>query len=141
MADKIVVLNAGKVEQIGSPLELYDRPANRFVAGFIEVTLGGGNAQLADGAEVGVPSGATGKAVLGVRPEHVYVADTGPKAKVVNVEPSGAETYVTFTLEGSGEEVVAAERTRREVHPGETLSLGFDNDHLHLFDTETGARI
>ncbi|PLW74817.1 ABC transporter ATP-binding protein [Cohaesibacter celericrescens] len=159
MADKIVVLNAGRVEQIGSPLDLYDRPANRFVAGFIgspamnfvEVSFQNGGVEIAGGGMVDIASAAHGKAILGIRPEHISLSDSGMPdggkaaqgvaAEVVNVEPTGSETYVALRLVGSGETIMVAERSRRPLQPGEIRYLHFDPDHLHLFDCDSGERI
>src|SRR5215217_4305856 len=104
MADKIVVMNAGKVEQIGAPLDLYDRPANQFVAGFI----GSPSMNFVSGtitAEGFVTTGSTlplpasagqngTKAVYGIRPEHLTLDATGIAATVSLVEPMGSETQV-----------------------------------------------
>src|SRR5512135_3453254 len=81
MADKIVVMNAGKVEQIGSPLDLYDNPANLFVAGFIGSPAMNFLPEKRDGREV----------LVGMRPEHLEIADDGLEAEVVVVEPTGAD--------------------------------------------------
>src|SRR5204863_310856 len=137
MADKIVVMNAGRVEQIGSPLELYDDPANQFVAGFIgspamnfltgrlasngaglAVAVGGGvhlpipvRAEIPEGREV----------VVGVRPEHFAVADDGVPAEVVVVEPTGADTQIFCRL--AGVDVTAVVRERHAFRPGAPVRL------------------
>src|SRR5499427_1307525 len=138
MADKIVVMNAGNVEQIGAPLELYDRPANLFVAGFIgspamnflkgrlarngaglEVVLGEG---LRLPAPAGVAAQLEGKEVtLGVRPEHLAVRANGLPAEVVVVEPTGADTQIFCKVGGT--EVTAVVRERHEFHPGAAIRL------------------
>ena len=110
MADKIVVMNAGRIEQIGPPLELYDRPANMFVAGFLgspamnllEGTLrleGGPTLVLEDGIALTLrraPAGTDGRRViLGVRPEDVLLdAAEGTPARIAVVEPTGSDTFV-----------------------------------------------
>src|SRR5690349_13681445 len=110
MADKIVVMNAGRVEQIGSPLTLYDEPANLFVAGFIGSPamnfLPGRTARngsgltvaIGDGVHLPIPehTGATSgrDVVIGVRPEHFAIASDGLPAEVVVVEPTGADTQI-----------------------------------------------
>jgi multiple sugar transport system ATP-binding protein len=150
MADKIVVLQEGRVEQIGSPLELYDRPRNRFVAGFI----GSPSMNLVEGRAMsgsvltnagytvpltvsqvpeGMPLG------LGVRPEHVILDPDGFKARVVLVEPTGSETQVNFDI--SGQTLIAVFRERFSARPGDEIGLRFNYDQLHLFDSETGQRL
>src|SRR5580765_2035407 len=91
MADRIVVMNAGRVEQIGSPLELYDNPANRFVAGFIGSPAMNFLPEKRDGRDV----------LLGVRPEHLEISsDGGLAAEVVVVEPTGADTHIFCKVGG-----------------------------------------
>src|SRR5215831_12651649 len=154
MADKIVVMNAGNVEQIGAPLELYDRPANLFVAGFIgspamnflkgrlarngaglEVVLGEG---LRVPAPDGVAAQLEGKEVtLGVRPEHLAVRANGLPAEVVVVEPTGAHTQIFCKVGGT--EVTAVVRERHEFKPGEMIRLA--PDLTFLFDPASGRRL
>jgi multiple sugar transport system ATP-binding protein len=149
MADKIVVMNAGRVEQIGSPLELYDNPANLFVAGFIGSPamnfipgkFSGGRIVLASGIDVPV-SGQfkldhDRDVILGVRPEHFAVSAEGLPAEVVVVEPTGAETQIYCKL--AGVEVSAVVRERHEFHPGERIRLAPQS--TLLFDPASGARL
>jgi multiple sugar transport system ATP-binding protein len=147
MADKIVVMNAGKVEQIGVPLDLYDRPANLFVAGFIgspsmnfisgQITPDGFTAA---GITLPLPPGlAPGKATYGIRPEHFELSPAGVAATVLLVEPMGSETQVTMML---GEhQVIGVFRERVKARPGETIMVRPDPASVHLFDATTGARI
>ena len=154
MADKIVVLHDGHVEQIGAPLELYDRPANLFVAGFIgspamNVLKGriAGGAKPAFKAENGVelplataPSASDGKpASYGFRPEHLRIAQDGVAAEVVVVEPTGSETQVMLKLGGA--DIVAVFRDRISARPGETIKIAPDLSTVHLFDGESGQRL
>ena len=152
MADMIVVMNGGAVEQIGSPLELYDRPANVFVAGFIgSPAMNLVNGALADGkfiARDGISlplagrfrTTTAGRAVVGgVRPEHIRIGDDGFAAQVVVVEPMGADTQV-ITRSGT-QEVTCLFRERVAVAPGETVRLSVDPQFVHLFDAETGKRM
>ena len=155
MADKIVVLNEGHVEQIGRPLDLYDRPKNRFVASFIgspsmnlldgEVTaVDGGSAKISlvqSTLDIPAPGGlATGRKVsLGVRPEHLKLADTGLQAKVRVVEPTGSEIHVAFQFQD--QEITAVFRERHTLAPGDEVFLGVEMDQLHLFDGESGGRL
>jgi multiple sugar transport system ATP-binding protein len=147
MADKIVVMNAGKVEQIGSPLELYDNPANLFVAGFIgspamnfipgKVT--GGSIEMGGGVSMPLPKNtkAQGNVMLGVRPEHLAVSDDGLPAEVVVVEPTGADTQIFCKLAGT--DITAVVRERHEFHPGKAIRLA--PQLTFLFDPASGARL
>jgi multiple sugar transport system ATP-binding protein len=154
MADKIVVMNAGRVEQIGAPLELYDNPANLFVAGFIGSpamnfvpgrTVAGGKGlavELGEGLSIAAPRTASplaaGREVtLGVRPEHFAVTAEGLPAEVVVVEPTGADTQIFCKLAGT--EVSAVVRERHTFRPGETIRL--TPQLAYMFDPGTGARI
>ena len=151
MADQIVVMHDGRIEQIGSPLELYDHPANRFVAGFIgspamnfiEGTLRGGVVEAADGARLPMPAGSTatdGRGVLyGIRPEHLDIADDGFDAEVVVVEPTGSETQLFARL--GGQELVGVFRERHEFAPGQRIRLRPRAECAHLFDPASGQRI
>jgi multiple sugar transport system ATP-binding protein len=157
MADRIVVMQHGVVEQLGAPLELYDRPANLFVAGFIgspamnfiDATVQRGNgrpvAVAAGGQPLPLPAGAPvregGEIVYGVRPEHLVLReDTGGlPAEVIVVEPTGAETLVVTKL--AGIECKAVFRERHRLQPGERISLEPQLDQVHLFDRGTGRRL
>ena len=158
LADRIVVLRDGVVEQAGAPLELYDRPANAFVAGFIgspAMNFIPGRLHL-DGAASGVvtddglrlplarpPRGRHGDSVLyGARPEH-FALDSGGAglpAEVVVVEPTGSETQVAVRLHGR-HDVLAAFRDRVDLRPGDTLRLQPVAAQAHLFDAASGARL
>ncbi len=150
MADKIVVMQGGHVEQIGAPLDLYDRPANLFVAGFIgspamnflKGRIAGGAFQIGDTrlplpSTRGAPEGT--KVVYGIRPEHWRLDAGGIGATVRLVEPTGSETQVV--AEFAGERVVCAFRERITQHPGELLHMTPDRDCVHLFDDATGRRL
>jgi len=157
MADRIVVMHDGRVEQIGTPLELYDRPSNLFVAQFIgspamnvvEGTLRREGAaafvETADGVRwpAGGATGGNGQAVAyGVRPDHLRLdADGGPgvPAEIVVVEPTGAQTELVATV-GNAQLVVEV-HGRPAVAPGERVHLGIDPSSVHLFDKATGARL
>jgi multiple sugar transport system ATP-binding protein len=155
MADRIVVMNDGRVEQIGAPLELYDRPANLFVAGFIgspamnflrgvHHKAGSGAAvELTDGTRLGVPGlrASDGQAVVcGVRPEHLeLVREGGVPAEVVVVEPTGADTQLVTRVAGA--QFLAVFRERHDFRPGQTVRFAPDPHKTHFFDAETGSRI
>ncbi|MBW6422560.1 sn-glycerol-3-phosphate ABC transporter ATP-binding protein UgpC [Rhizobium sp. XQZ8] len=150
MADKIVVLNGGRVEQIGAPLDLYDRPANQFVAGFIgspsmnflngTITAEG---FAAPGIVLPLPETAhqwrDRKAVYGIRPEHFTLDDNGVPAEIILVEPMGSETQVTMKL---GEtQVTGVFRERVRLSPGETIRARPDLANIHLFAADGGQRL
>jgi multiple sugar transport system ATP-binding protein len=147
MADKIVVLRAGVVEQVGRPLDLYDRPANKFVAGFIgspsmnfiPAKISGGRV-VAGGLDLAPSKGVEdGRNVsFGIRPEHIRIDANGHKAEVLLVEPTGAETVLQLRLAGA--ELTAVVRDRVTAQPGETIGISFDAI-THLFDPETEARL
>jgi multiple sugar transport system ATP-binding protein len=151
MADMIVVLNAGRVEQAGSPLELYDRPVNRFVAGFIgspamNFIPGAITAEgfITDGVKLPLPERESrfsdGPAVYGVRPEHLAMSnDGGIPAEVLLVEPMGSETQVTVKM---GEtRVLCVFRERVDLVPGTVIHLEPMVEAVHLFDAQSGKRI
>ena len=147
MADKIVVLQAGRVEQVGSPLELYDRPANTFVAGFIGSPAmnllpaeGTGDGVTVAGTPLPVPGVAAGRDVtVGMRPEHLALADAGLPATVAVVEPTGSETHLVARL--GDREVTAVTRDRPAVRPGDKVHLSPVPGSVHVFDRVTGARV
>jgi multiple sugar transport system ATP-binding protein len=156
MGDKIVVMRDGVVEQTGSPLEVYDRPANQFVAGFIgspSMNFLPGVFRRSDGqARVELPGGVSMQApavaaqdgqpvVYGIRPEHIELAagQDGVPGEVVVVEPTGAETQVFAKL--AGVEISSVFRERHAFRPGEMIRLRADPVRAHLFDAGSGARI
>jgi multiple sugar transport system ATP-binding protein len=154
MADKIVVMHDGIVEQMGTPLELYDRPDNQFVAGFIgspamnflkgKLTANGSlGFQGPNGVKLplaNAPANSQGRpAVYGIRPEHFTIADDGAEAEIVVVEPTGSETQVIAKL--GGEQVIAVFRERHQFNPGDRVRLKPDPALVHLFDETTGKRL
>ena len=151
MADKIVVMHDGIVEQMGAPLELYDRPNNLFVAGFIgspamnfvKGKVEGGRFHADGGMYLplkNAPAASEGRpAVYGTRPEHFRLDDDGVPVEVVVVEPSGSETQIV--VRGGGQEMVAVFRDRFLPNPGETIRINPDPNLVHLFDAETGQRL
>jgi multiple sugar transport system ATP-binding protein len=151
MADRIVVMHSGNIEQIGTPLELYDHPANLFVAGFIGSpsmniiggSIAGSEFRFPDGTGIdlgALPAGVKdGPITLGVRPEHLRLDPAGAKADVVVIEPTGSETQVTLSL--GGQDLVGVFRERISAAPGQAIGIDFDKNLLHLFDVETGKRI
>jgi multiple sugar transport system ATP-binding protein len=150
MADKIVVMNAGNVEQIGSPLELYDRPVNLFVAGFIgspamnflKGRMENGAFRVGDLAlplPVAAPHTNGAPMVYGIRPEHWRLGGEGVDAIVQVVEPTGSETQVIARL--AGDRIICAFRERISARPGEAIRIAPDPTVVHLFDEASGARL
>lgn len=155
MADRIVVMHGGVVEQIGRPLELYDRPANLFVAGFIgspAMNLLQGKIEapgifLSDGGArfpvSHITAEAGRKVVLGVRPEHLELVDAGTEGAlagtVVVTEPTGSETHVS--LRTGADDLLALFHSRLEVAPGEIFHFRPSAGAAHLFDQDSGKRI
>jgi multiple sugar transport system ATP-binding protein len=149
LADRIVVMNAGRIEQTGAPLEIYDRPENSFVATFIGApSMNLFEGRIRDGAfvaDAGFAQPLAGAAadsrrvLLGVRPEHLALAPEGHEARVSVVEPTGTETLAFLRL--GSVEAVASFRDRPQIRPGETVRLKPDAARLHLFDAATGVRI
>jgi multiple sugar transport system ATP-binding protein len=154
MADKIVVMQDGVVEQIGVPLDLYDKPHNLFVAGFIGspamnflegkvVRDGGAWFEMQSGRRLPLrPDTAAqdGQSVVyGIRPEHLYASEDGTEAVVAVVEPTGAEVQIFANLDGNN--ITAVLRERLLLKPGETVRLAPDMTQAHLFDATTRQRI
>jgi multiple sugar transport system ATP-binding protein len=132
LADKIVVLRDGRIEQVGSPMELYNNPANRFVAGF----LGSPAMNFLDAAQLGGPDGAT----LGIRPEHLRVAETGRIAgTVAHVENLGGDTNIIVETD-KGERVTVRVFGQYPCKVGRAAALDFDDADAFLFDA-AGARL
>jgi multiple sugar transport system ATP-binding protein len=154
LADRIVVMHDGLVEQIGAPLELYDRPQNLFVAGFIGSPAmnfltgkirsnGVPQFESANGIRLplsAAPTGSDGRPVIyGIRPEHFVIAQDGGEAEVLVVEPTGSELQVAAKI--GGEDVVAVFRERHDFKPGDKIRLKPDPRLAHLFDAPTGQRL
>jgi multiple sugar transport system ATP-binding protein len=155
LADRIVAMHAGTVQQVGTPLELYDRPANLFVAGFIgspgmnffegRYTSSGDGAalEMEDGVilpvgpRAGLSSGTA--ATLGIRPEHVVVDAAGPlEAAVDLIEPTGFGIIMHLTLHGVPLKVFTLDRAMLD--PGRTVRIALPQDRLHVFGPE-GERV
>ena len=156
MADRIVVMHDGAVEQIGTPLELYDRPDNLFVAQFIgspAMNVLEGTVRRADGqcrvesqgASWPAPaatSAVDGQAVhYGVRPGDITLAEpsSGVPAKVIVVEPTGAETELL--VEVGAAQLTLAVHGRVDVQPDQAVGLVIGSGSVHLFDRQSGLRL
>ncbi len=153
MADKIVLLQNGKIEQVGTPLDLYDHPKNMFVAGFIgspainflPAQIHGADALklVVAGGEIALPPGndlnPQRNLMIGIRPEHLFLSTSGIPACVSVVEPTGAESHVVCdTAEGKVTIVLSG---RTDLHRGVDVFLNCPPDKVHLFDRETSNRI
>ncbi len=150
MADRIVVMHDGIVEQIGTPLELFDRPGNLFVAQFIGSpsmnvfagTVRGGQVEGL-GARWALPAGchvSEGQAVnMGIRPTDLSLSAQGVPAKVVVVEPTGAETELL--LEVGGQQMVLVMHGRTQARADDVVHLSVDPDKAHVFDSGSGKRL
>ncbi len=160
MADKIVVLDAGYVSQVGKPLELYHYPQNRFVAGFIgspkmnfmsvhilEAQAQRVKVELSNGASFWIPvEGQTVNAgermSLGIRPEHLVDAEDGDatiKGEIMIVEKLGQETQIYMNFDGADAEVIYRQPDTLEVEPGDYFSIGINAERCHLFHADGSA--
>jgi multiple sugar transport system ATP-binding protein len=154
LADRIVVMHDGLVEQVGAPLELYDRPQNLFVAGFIGSpamnfltgtirTNAVPQFESANGIRLplaAVPPGSDGRpAIYGIRPEHFVIADDGAEAEVQVIEPTGSELQIAAKI--GSDDVIAVFRERHDFKPGDKIRLKPNPRLVHLFDAPSGQRL
>ena len=150
MADRIVVMNKGRIEQVGTPLALYHQPATAFVAGFLgsppmnmlEATCTQGVLQLPDGQALAGTAQGSGACLLGVRPEalrlHQALATEGLPGEIQLVEPLGAETLLSVRV--AGRRWMARVPGETEWRPGQSCRVSWPADQQHLFDATTGVR-
>lgn len=157
LADRIVVLNQGRIEQQGTPIELYRQPANLFVAGFIgspamnfldgvvEGVNGSASVRLTDGTPLRIASERKvqpGQSVkIGLRPEHLSLTGNGSPltGQTLLVEPTGAQTHVLFDL--AGEQVTAVVDGEAPVRYGEQLKVTVNPDQVYVFDATSGLTL
>jgi sn-glycerol 3-phosphate transport system ATP-binding protein len=155
LADRLIVMHAGRAEQIGAPIDVYARPATSFVAGFIgapamnllEARIDGGAARIGD-ASLPLPAalaGTTGRAITwGVRPEHIALAGDGRgetlSLSIDLVEALGADTLVHGRLAGGAALTLRLPGTTR-VRVGDRLGLAVPADAIHVFDKASGSRL
>jgi multiple sugar transport system ATP-binding protein len=157
MADRIAIMRGGRIEQVGRPLEVYDRPANRFVAEFIgspamnflpaEIAASGALrvARLASGPQLPLPPGISASAgqkiLVGIRPEAIAPSGDGVglEGTVIMVEPTGAQVQIVASV--GGRELVAVFNQRILPAPGDALTLRVDPLSVHLFDEASGRRL
>ncbi|MHA6692509.1 ABC transporter ATP-binding protein [Devosia sp. A449] len=151
MADKIVVMRDGVIEQVGKPLELYDFPRNTFVAGFIgspAMNMVSGSIEASgfvteDGTVLPLPTEAQRhsgtRAIYGVRPESVVIGDGGVAGLVELIEPTGAETQVFIRI---GKQTInGISRERLNFVPGDHVNFSVDVKKVHLFDAQSDLRL
>jgi multiple sugar transport system ATP-binding protein len=155
MADRIVVLRHGRIEQVGAPLELYDRPANVFVAAFIgspainllEGRIGAGPGgpvlSLPDGTRLPLPApaavaGDSRDVICGIRPEHILLGPEGVECRIRLIEPTGCDTQVH--LETGKTRLLALCRDRLALGEGATVRIAIRPAGVHLFDRQSGER-
>ena len=155
MGDRVAVLRFGKLQQFASPNELYDRPANAFVAGFIGspamnrfdgvLESGGiraGNALLRPSDQQLRAAQGHGKLVVGIRPEHLSVGGGGElTVQVALVEDLGSDSFIYGSLADDADSSIIVRSGREHPRPGEVIKVGVDTSHLHLFDAGTGERV
>jgi sn-glycerol 3-phosphate transport system ATP-binding protein len=153
LGQRMIVMNAGRAEQIGTPAEVYARPATTFVAGFIgsppmnllngSLNSDGMQFLLGDGARISLPAAcralANREAVLGVRPEHLLLGRPGIALQVQMVEALGAD--VLIHAEAGGQLLVIRAPAGVQVAAGDMIEAGFDAAALHWFDARSGGRI
>ena len=150
MADRMIVMNAGIAEQIGTPLEVYQKPQTLFAAQFIgspamnilDANIVGGAIKL-NGEAIGAANGPEGPIKLGIRPEHLVQNETGPlQANIHMSEPLGANTLLHGRL--AGMDNVAITVSLQGVHHVEdkskAINFSVDPENIHLFDSDTGQR-
>jgi multiple sugar transport system ATP-binding protein len=159
LGHRVAVLHNGRLQQCDAPRVLYDRPANRFVAGFIgspamnfvdvplsengSVSLGGIDVPLPEDVRAASSAGGWSDLVLGVRPESLELAPDGIGAEVQVVEDIGADAYVfcVTTIGGVERRLVARSSTRRAPERGARVALRPVAGEAHLFDPVSGARL
>ena len=151
MADRIVVLNKGEIEQLGTPLDLYQMPVSRFVAGFlgsppmnfIPVRLTPGHVDLLNGQSIAHAGEASSDAELGIRPENLRIVTPSEPAllrgEVSLIEPLGADTLITVTSASS--RIIVRVIGSSPLRVGENVGLAWTTQDHHLFDVPSGKRI
>ena len=155
LGDMLVVMSAGQIEQIGTPLEVYEKPASTFVATFIGsppmnvfpiMVDGAGVMTLADGARVGADGHGAGEILIGIRPEHMVLGElpgaafTAP-GRVVLMEPLGAETLAYVALGQGGPEIIVRVPGHATTEPGTPVTVKAPASALHRFDKDSGRRL
>jgi sn-glycerol 3-phosphate transport system ATP-binding protein len=152
LADRLVIMNGGRIEQVGTPLELYARPRTRFVAGFIgspamnflEARVKDGEIIVGDGSVLAPAADIQGNIAVGIRPEHLRVVDAGEAdltARVEMLEPLGADTLAYCRVSGLSLPLVIRLDGGAALAEGQTLAVKLPLARLHLFDLDSGERL
>ena len=151
MADRMIVMNDGVAEQVGSPLEVYQSPQTLFAAQFIgspamnllEGRADGGSIRLNEQTVLPYDGSREGDIVVGIRPEHLHQDDSGPLSMSVGLaEPLGANTLLHGSLDGGGQAMTASLAGIHHLESSQgSVKLGVDLENIHLFDKTTGQRI
>jgi multiple sugar transport system ATP-binding protein len=154
LGERVAVLRDGRLQQVATPAELYDQPANVFVASFIGspamnlfeatvepdgIRLGGAGLRLGDAQRRAVQGRA--RVIAGIRPEHLSAGDGGLALKVALVEEAGGDTYIYGQLATDPGSNVTVRSGPGSAQPGEVISAGADPARVHLFDAATGERL
>ena len=145
MSNRIAVMHEGVLQQIGSPKEVYDQPANLFVAGFIGAPSMNMFRGKAEGGRFGHPAldlpldGATGEIIIGIRPEDITLGAGPHRATVRVLEPAGHETLVI--MDAGGDQMIARARPDIDFAPGDAIAFDLRADRLHAFGSVTGKRL
>lgn len=149
MADRMIVMNAGRAEQIGTPLEVYERPQTLFAAQFIgspsmnvlDGVIENGALRIGD-AMIESQTTASGKVTVGIRPEHIIADPDGPLSVTVQMgEPLGANTLLHGRIGNSSDAFTISLPGVHHTDPGEKIAFRVDPENLHFFDPSNGARI
>ena len=151
LADQIVVMNEGRIEQVGAPLDLYERPNNRFVAGFIgsprmnflPIEPQQNGLALIAQTQLKIPEVPVNARTLGVRPEHLRLAEAdeqGITGEVLTTEDLGSDTFAYITVSGISHPIMIRLAGNQNVGSAECLTLALDADRLHFFD-EAGTTV
>ena len=146
MADKVILLNEGRIEQAGSPAELYERPSSVFVAQFIgtppmnllDVADGPDGVVVKGGTRVLTKASGSGGLRFGIRPEHVHLAEHGEPAAVEFSEYFGADTILSCRIAGQSLQVRVSGRPN--LQSGADVRIRWDPEAMHFFDKATGLR-
>jgi len=149
MADRMIVMNAGRAEQIGTPLEVYEKPQTLFAAQFIgspsmnifDATLENGTLHVGD-AQIPANTGYQGPVTAGIRPEHIISSPDGPLAIDVQMgEPLGANTLLHGRLASTNDAFTVSLTGVHHAVANQTIRFGVDPENLHFFDPKTGERL
>jgi len=158
LGHRLMVLNGGNVEQLGTPIELYEKPKTMFVAGFIgspamnfiagRISAGGDHIVFANGDQLALATELNGQAgrsvTVGLRPEDLHLVEGGDAShplKVGVIEQLGADTLVHGAFGGAGSDLTVRLRGIRQFADGEVLALQIEPNHIHVFETESGQRL